>query len=113
MQENRPLQRVERHVSPAENCSSDRGALRKNTLKDTPLKKSLQNKRDRSSAQKIDITDIDDLEVATPTEKRARTELSTRLSKIMTRGAKKSSNGSRLLQGSETSTVSFLLQRML
>lgn len=53
----------------------------------------------------IEIINFDNLEVASPPEKRVRTEISATTSKIMARNARKPSDSRRLSLGSETGAV--------
>lgn len=94
IQEKCLLLQVQRHFSPTENSSSSRGILGENDLKYSPRKRSLQNKRDKSSVQKVEIINLDDLEVASPPQKRSRAEMSATLSKIITGTTMKSSDDS-------------------
>lgn len=88
MREGCLLLRVQRHFSLLENASSNQGVLRENELGGAPRKRSLWNTRDRSSAKEIEVINFSGLEVASPSKKKAETERSTTLSKIITRNAK-------------------------
>lgn len=74
-------------------------------MKNTPRRRSLRNKRDRLSAQKVKIINPDDLEVSSPPKKSTRMERSTTSSKKVTRNREKLSNGSRLQQRNGTSAA--------
>lgn len=65
--------------------------------------RSLQNKRDRSTAQEVEIINIYGLEVAFPPNKKAKTERITTPSKTITGSTQRSSDSSNCQQCSEAS----------
>lgn len=65
----------------------------------------LWSRTDKTSPQKLEFINLDDLEVGSPPEKMARTERSTMPRKIIIRSAKNLLNGSHSQQLSETSTA--------
>lgn len=83
-------------MGATENTSWNQTVLCKNSLKDTPQKRDLRNKREMTSAEKAENIDPDDPEVASRLQKRGWTERSTTTSKNMTRGAKTFSDGCHL-----------------
>lgn len=86
--------KVEGHLSIAESPSSIEDGLDENSLKKPARKRRLRNKRDRNSAHEIKIIIINDIEDASLLKKRAGTERSTISSKISTKSAMKSLDGS-------------------
>lgn len=99
------MQKVERNFSSEENFSSNRNVSGENTVNNTLRIKSLRNKSDSSSAQEIGMVDDDDREVTSPPKNRARTERASTPSKVITRGTKKTSDGSRLQERSRASAA--------
>lgn len=72
-------------------------------MKNTPPKRRLRNKRERTFAQEAQIISLDDLKVAPLPKKKTRSERSATTCKIMTRSVKKSSDGSCSQDGNRTS----------
>lgn len=72
MWEKRLLLRLERHFSPVETSSSNKGVLARKALNETPQRESLRNETDRSSVQEVEIINLHGLEIASSPETRAR-----------------------------------------
>lgn len=77
MREMRLLLKVKCHFSAKESSSSNEGVLGENSLKSTPRKRSLRNKRHGGSVQEVEIISVGYLEISSPSRKEAGTERST------------------------------------
>lgn len=105
MCERRLLLKIERHFSPGKNSSFNKGALGENALKESPRRRSLRNKIDKTFVQVVEVLNLCDLKVASPLYKRTRRERLIRHIKIITRNAKKSLDGSHSQHQNKTSAV--------
>lgn len=105
MQKKHPLQKVEQNFSPAENSFLTRGDLGNNALMDNLRKKSVYSKRDGNTAQGLEFVSLENLEVAYPPKRKARTKRCTTSSMKIERSARKSSNGSCTRHRSEISAA--------
>lgn len=105
IRKSRLLLKVWRHFSRVQTSSSNWGVLAGNELKHTPGKSCLQNKRNKSSVEDIEIANLDKLEVASFQKKRAKRERLTAYTNILIRSAKKLSYGSCLQYDSDTSAA--------
>lgn len=105
MLEKRLLKMFEQHFSPTENASSNRRTMDDTTLPNTPRKRRVRKKKDRSSARYVHIKSFNNLKVVFSPERRARTEISTTPSEKIAKSTKKSSDGSHLQQRSKISTA--------
>lgn len=76
MRERLAMQKAEQYFSPEESSSFNGGVLGESAWKLT-FEKSLQNKKDENSAQNMEITMIDDLEVPYLPMKTASLKIST------------------------------------
>lgn len=80
------------------------GVLGENAGKKTLQKRSQDNKNERSSAQKVEIINIEDLDVVSPLKKRYKTKRLITPCKIIIRSTERLSNDSRSQQRSKIST---------
>lgn len=85
MHERRLLSKLEGYFISVENSSSNQGVLGENLSKHIPQKKSFRSKRNRNSAQEIEIMNLVELKVASSPKKRGRTERSTMTGKVARR----------------------------
>lgn len=76
---------VEQTFRPVVTCSFNQGFLVENSLNNAPQKKCIWNKRDKISAQEVEIINPDYLEVVSLPEKKNRMERPNTLYKIKTR----------------------------
>lgn len=105
MHKRKLLLKVVRHLRPEENSFFSRSVRSENALKDSPRETSLRYEGNRICAQAVEILNLDDLRVASPCIKRGRTNRYTTLYNMLMRSARKSLDGSRSQQRSETSAV--------
>lgn len=63
MQQKRVVAKVKQRFSSVDTSFSRQGILGENALSDPPRKRKLRNKKDRSSAQKLEIFNNENLEV--------------------------------------------------
>lgn len=92
MPEKRCVLTFARPFSPAEDSSSNRGALHKKGLEDTPRKGLLRNTKDNTSSEEVRIINLAEVHVASPSSNQARTERSSASSSLLRRSARKSSD---------------------
>lgn len=100
--EERLLLKAEQQFSPSKKFSLNRDVLGESSLKNSPRKRRMRNKREENCVQVVEIINLDYEKVAFQPKNRARTEIYTTTSKIITRSTNHSSDGSHLLKVSKS-----------
>lgn len=103
MRERRLYLTVDHNFSSVQSTSSNQGVHVKNVMLDTAQKKVFLGQWDKSSAQEVEIINLNNLEVYSSPMRRARTSTTPHWVKRSSR--KKSCDDSRLQKGSETSAA--------